>query len=468
MDSMTPQTPAHPAAPRRGDLFTTPIERLAFGGRGVGHAPDGRVAFVDGAVPGDTVEASYTRIKKDFVEAVLSCVLEPSSVRVAPRCRHFGACGGCRLQQLSYPVQAAQKARQVTESLSHIGGLDDVPVLPVVEADSEWFYRNKMEFAFAPTPEGGLVLGLHRRGRFDRIEDLSECWLLDERAGRLLEAVRRWARASGLPAYESRQATGLLRYLVVRIGKTTGQALVDLVTAADEPPAPASFVEAVLGVFGEATVVHTTHKGRATAYMFESQQALHGPGVIDERIGDFVFEISPSSFFQTNSSMALRLYQVAARAAALTGSERLLDLYCGTGTIGIMLSKNATRVVGLESNEAAVADAEKNTARNGITNVSFVAAKAEEALEGLLAAHGPFDVAVVDPPRAGLHPKALAALMRSNVGRIAYVSCNPATLSRDVAALAVSGFACEWVQPIDMFPQTPHVEAVAALRRADA
>jgi 23S rRNA (uracil1939-C5)-methyltransferase len=474
-DTPSPADPARPAGGsnfRKGDVFVTPVERLAFGGAGIGHAPDGRIAFVEGGLPGDSVRAFYTKIKKDFVEARVEEVLSPSPDRREPRCRHAGTCGGCRLQELDYPAQVAAKGRHVTEALEHIGRAEDFRTRPPIASESEWFYRNKMEFTFGAAEDGSLTLGLHRRGRFDRIVDLAECPLVDERVGSLLDAVREWARTpraagpgGGLAPYDPRRAEGLLRYLVLRMARSTGQVMVDLVTTSMEPPDPETFVAAVRSVMPEATVIHTTHRGRATAYVVEAQTVLAGPGLIEEEMAGRRFLISPSSFFQTNTRMAERLCALAGEAASLTDHDRLLDLYCGTGAIGLALAGRVREVVGIESNPSAIEDARRNAEINRVGNATFVAASVEKGLPEALESLGPFDAAVLDPPRAGLHPKALAALAASGIDRLAYVSCNPATLARDVQALAVSGFDLEWVQPIDMFPQTPHVEAVAALSR---
>jgi 23S rRNA (uracil1939-C5)-methyltransferase len=451
---------------KRGDTFETHIESLAFGGRGVGRAEDGRVAFVDGALPHETVRAAYTKIKKEYVEAALEDVLLPSPERVEPACVHFGTCGGCRLQHLAYPAQARAKESQLGETLAHVGGLTGLAVREVVKARDAWRYRNKMDFTFGTDREGALFLGLHRRGRFDRIVDVEHCWLVDERVSALLARVREWARENSLAPYDPRRATGLLRYLVVRLSRGTGDVLVDLVTTSVEPPESAAFVQTVRSVFAEATVVHTTHRGRATAYVVETQQTLAGTGVIEELIGDVRFGVSAQTFFQTNTVMAERLFEVAAEAAGLKAQDRLLDLYCGTGAIGLTLAGRVASVTGLESNEAAVEDARRNAASNGIDGARFVVAAAEEGLADVMAEQGPFDVVIVDPPRAGLHPKALAALAAQGPDRMAYVSCNPATLARDLAGLAEGGYRSLWVRPVDMFPHTPHIEAVASVVRA--
>ena len=453
-------------AMKRGDTFETHVDSLAFGGRGVGHAEDGRVAFVDGALPDETVRAAYTKIKKEYVEAAVEDVLVASPERVAPACNHFGTCGGCRLQHLDYPAQARAKEAQLAETLAHVGGLGDVPVLEVIAAQDPWRYRNKMDFTFGTDREGGLLLGLHRRGRFDRVVDIEHCWLVDERVSVLLTRVREWALAHSLVPYDPRRATGLLRYLVVRLSQGTGDVLVDLVTTSLEPPAASALVETVRSVFAEATVVHTTHQGRATAYMVEAQRTLAGTGVIEELIGGVRFEVSAQTFFPTNTAMAGLLFGVAAEAAGLRPDDRLLDLYCGTGAIGLTMAGRVASVTGLESNEAAVEDARRNASRNGIDGARFVVAAAEERLADLMAEQGPFDVVIVDPPRAGLHPKALTALAREGPARMAYVSCNPATLARDLAGLTEGGYRALWVRPVDMFPHTPHIEAVASIARA--
>lgn len=449
---------------KRGETFETTIESLALGGLGVGCAPDGRVAFVEGAAPKDTVRAVLTKVKPDWVQARMHDVIIASPHRVAPRCPHFGACGGCRLQHVDYPEQARQKELQVADALRRIGGLRDVTVLPVMPADEPWHYRNKMEFTFAPG-ERAPLLGLHERGSFSRIVDLDVCYLLDERVGPLLHAVRGWAERHRLQAHDPRRSSGLLRFLVLRSGKATGEVMVDLVTTALDPPEPASFVTAVHTVLPEATVVHTTHRGPATAYIVEQQEVLAGRGRIRERVGDLVLEISPESFFQTNTRMAARLFDTAAQAAGVRKRDRILDLYCGTGAIGLTLARMGARVVGVEASEAAVADARRNAEVNGVAELELVMAKAEDALADVITRHGPFDAAVVDPPRAGLHPRATGALAASPIQRLAYVSCNPATLARDISRLVEAGFTVLWVRPVDMFPQTPHIEAIVSLSR---
>jgi 23S rRNA (uracil1939-C5)-methyltransferase len=440
------------------------IDSLAFGGNGVARL-DGFVLFVRSGLPGDLVRARVTKVKRNHAEALTVDVLEPGPVRVEAPCSHYPACGGCRFQDLAYEAQIAAKADQVRDALQRIGGFDDPPLEPILPANSPFHYRNKFEYSFTQTPEGPAP-GLHRAGRWDEVLPIEECWLTTDLGNAIRNAVRDWAREERLSAYDQKTHEGFLRHLVVREGRNTGQALVVLVTAPGELPDREHFVD-VLRRFPEMRSIHWAVNDRPAEVTRDlPTQLLFGEDAIEEELCGLRFRVSPNAFLQTNTSMAERLYELAGEYAQLSGGETVYDLYCGTGTIGLTLARDALTVWGVEFSEEAVACAIDNAALNGIANVAFFAGDVARSLEDLQARAGDPDVVVVDPPRAGLSGRAVRHLGRLAPGRIVYVSCNPTTLAGNVKELAAEwGYRLERVRPVDMFPHTPHVEAVALLTR---
>jgi 23S rRNA (uracil1939-C5)-methyltransferase len=330
-----------------------------------------------------------------------------------------------------------------------------------------FFYRNKMEFTFFPGRDGGIVLGLHLPGAFDRVFDLEACFLMSETSNRIVARCRELARSSGLPAYHSRRHEGFWRHLVLRESKSTGQILVNLVTHAGPLPGAAGLVAALTREFPQvAGIVRSINTRRATIAVGESEEVLYGEGEIEETIGGLRFGISAGSFFQTNPGQAEKLFALVAAWAALRGDEEVLDLYAGTGAMSLFLAGRAGKVTGIELHAAAVADAVRNARRNGIDNCRFVA----DDVAAFLRSGAPRpQLVVADPPRAGLHPDVVRSLLVLRPPRLLYVSCNPATLARDLGSLCRDGaYVLEAVQPLDMFPHTYHVETVARLTAADA
>ncbi|MDW8339127.1 MAG: 23S rRNA (uracil(1939)-C(5))-methyltransferase RlmD, partial [Thermoleophilia bacterium] len=430
-------------------------------GNGVGRL-NGFVVFVRGGLPGDRVRARVTKVKRGFAEGVSIGVLEPSPHRVAARCRHVGVCGGCRFQDLSYEAQLAAKEQQVRDALARIGRIAEAPVEPIVPAASLFGYRNKVEYSFTQTGEG-VDLGFHRAGRWDDVVGIEECLLTTELGNRVRLAVREWAREEGLEPYDQRTGQGYLRHLVYREGRNTGQVLVTLVTAPGERFEPGYLVE-VLRRFPEVRSIHWAVNDTPAERTNLPTRLLWGEEAIEEVVLGLRVRLRPGAFLQTNTEMAERLYALAREAAGLTGAERVFDLYCGTGTIGLALAAGAREVWGLEISEEAVACAVENAERNGIANARFLAGNVGQALEGLVARAGPPDVVVVDPPRAGLAGKALRGTGALGATRIVYLSCNPTTLASDVRVLLEEhGYELVRCQPVDMFPHTPHVECVALL-----
>jgi 23S rRNA (uracil1939-C5)-methyltransferase len=439
------------------------IESLAYGGNGVARL-NGFVVFVRRGLPGDTVRARVTKVKRNHAEALATEVVAPGPQRVEAPCEHYPACGGCRFQDLAYEAQIAAKHDQVRDALQRIGGLPEPPLEPIVAAEEVFHYRNKLEYSFTQTPEGP-ALGFHKAGRWDEVLDIERCWLTTDLGNAVRNAVRDWARAEHLEAYDQEHQTGYLRHLVVREGRNTGQVLVMLVTAPGERFERDELVD-TLRRFPEVRSIHWAVNDTPAEVTNLPSTLLWGEDAIEEQLLDLRFRVRPNAFLQTNTRMAERLYELAREAAALTGSETVYDLYCGIGTIGLTLARDALTVWGVEVSEESVACAIENAELNGIANAAFYAGEVGRSLEELAERAGPPDVVVVDPPRAGLSGKAVRRLGRLEPQRLVYVSCNPTTLAGNLKELRADwGFELERATPVDMFPHTPHVEAVALLTR---
>ena len=450
------------AAPvRKGEELELRVDSLAYGGSGVTRH-EGFVVFVRGGVPGDDVRARVTKVKRGFAEGVVTEIVTPSESRVEAPCRHFGVCGGCRFQDLDYDVQVAEKERQVRDALVRIGRFPDPPLEPILPAASQFAYRNKLEYSFTST-DHGIDLGFHRAGRWDEVIGIEECLLTTDIGNAIRLAVRDWAREERLEAYDQESGVGYLRHLVVREGRNTGQALVVLVTAPGERFETGYLVD-VLRRFPEVRSIHWAINDTPAEQTNLPTRLLWGEDAIEEEILGLRFRVRPSAFLQTNTEMAARLYELAREYAALTGTENVYDLYCGTGTIGLALAAQAKAVWGLEISEEAVACAIENAELNGIENARFFAGNVGQTVEELREEAGEPDVVVVDPPRAGLAGKALRRTGALGAPRLVYVSCNPTTLASDLQVLRDEyGYRLERCKPVDMFPHTPHVESVSAL-----
>ncbi len=432
------------------DQLELEIDSLAFGGRGVARA-NGLVVFVSGALPGDRVRAEVTKKKRRFAEAKTVELLEPAADRVADSCVHEGEpCPGAPWQGLPYERQLAHKQEQVDDALRRIGGLDGYQLEEIVPALERWRYRNKLEYSFGEH-DGEPTLGFHARGRWDRIVGVEDCRLASEAGNAARNEVREWARAETIPAYDRRERRGVLRNLVVREGRRTGQIQTRLVTSAARFPKP-------------PVDLHTAIEGDSGGT--DGPTGALGEERLAEELCGLRLQISHGAFFQTNTEMAERLYASAAELAGLTGNERLFDLYCGIGTIGLTMAESAGEVWGLEIVPEAIADAERNAKRNGIENARFLAGSARTGVRPLVEEAGRPDVVVLDPPRAGLSQKIVRRVIECDASRIVYVSCNPTTLAPNAQQLTEAGYRLSRVRPVDMFPQTPHIECVALLEKA--
>ncbi len=432
------------------ELLEVEIDSLAFGGRGVARA-DGLVVFVTGALPGDRVRAEVTKSKRKFAEARVVELLSPAPDRVPDRCVHGGEpCPGAPWQGLPYERQLAHKQEQVGDALRRLGGLDGFEMEPIEAAAETWRYRNKLEYSFGADDEGEAILGFHARGRWDRIVDVEDCMLASERGNAARNEVREWARFESIAPYDRRAQEGVLRNLVVREGRRTGQIQTRLVTSPARFPRP-------------PVDLHTAVEGPSGGT--DGPTGALGEERLREEICGLKLEMSHGAFFQTNTEMAERLYGVVAEFAGLSGSERVFDLYCGIGTIGLTMAGRAGEVWGLEIVPEAIADAEANAKRNGIAGARFLVANARTGVRPLIEEAGRPDVVVIDPPRAGLSQKIVRRVIECEAPRIVYVSCNPTTLAPNAAQLVEAGYRLSRVRPVDMFPQTPHIECVALLER---
>jgi 23S rRNA (uracil1939-C5)-methyltransferase len=436
--------------PRRGELLEVEVDSLAFGGRGVARA-EGFVVFVSGALPGDRVRVEVTKAKKRFAEARAVELLQAGADRIPDRCLHGGEpCPGAPWQGLPYERQLAIKSEQIGEALRRIGDLEGFELEEIVPAAEQWRYRNKLEYSFGES-DGETALGFHARGRWDLIVDVDDCQLASEPGNAARNEVREWARLESVRPYEPHSREGVLRNLVVREGRRSGQIQTRLVTSAARFPRP-------------PVDLHTAIEGDSGGT--DGPTGVLGEERLREELCGLKLEMSHGAFFQTNTEMAERLYAVAAEYAGLSGRERVFDLYCGIGTIGLTMAAQAGEVWGLEIVPEAIEDAERNARRNEIENIHFLAANARTGVRPLIVQAGKPDVVVIDPPRAGLSQKIVRRLIECEAAKIVYVSCNPTTLAPNAAQLVEAGYRLTRVRPVDMFPQTPHIECVALLEKA--
>jgi 23S rRNA (uracil1939-C5)-methyltransferase len=453
------------------------IESIAYGGMGVARPADGPVVFVEGGLPGDRVRAVILKKKKRYTEARVLEVLEPSPLRHAARCGHQGICGGCPLQCLEYEEQLRQKQRMVEDAWHRVGGFENLAVEPILACDDPWFYRNKMEFTFSDRqwvedrddPRGQhFGLGQHVRGIYTKVFDLLECHLQSHWTAPLLAEIRAFVDPGpGLPAdvWNVHSQTGYWRFVVIREGKHTGERMLNLVTGPGDPSRVVELCGRLLEKFPGVlhTVIHTISERSGQVASGQSQRVLHGDGVIHEELEGLRFRLAPQAFFQTNTLQGERLFSLAREMAGELKGVRMLDLYCGSGAIAALFARQVEHAVGIELVPEAVENARDNARLNGLHNLEFHCGDVRLAL----AQHAdrPFDLVVVDPPRAGLHPDVIRQLLEMAPPRLVYVSCNPVTQARDAALLAEGGYRVRRLKPVDMFPHTYHVETVALLTR---
>jgi 23S rRNA (uracil1939-C5)-methyltransferase len=439
---------------------------------------DGRVAYLDQGVPGDIVDLQLTRRRKGHFEAIVLRFHQYSSQRIQPFCQHFGDCGGCKWQNLPYAEQLKYKQKAVWSTLEKLSWGEPFEFRPILPAPATQFYRNKLEYTFshhrwlsqAEVDAGESVtrrnaLGFHVRGRFDRVLDLEECYLQPEPSNAIRQSLRAFALDHNLEFYDPRAHTGLLRTLVIRTA-STGEVMVIVVFSQADRPAIEAVMQHLAATFPQITALLYTINPKLNDTLFDLEMhRWQGTDYITEQLGDLKFRIGAKSFFQTNTEQAFRLYQEVRNLAGLTGQETVYDLYTGTGTIANFIARQAKQVIGIESVAEAIEDAQENSRLNQIHNTRFFAGDMKAVLTPeFVAQQGEPDVLITDPPRAGMHPDVVQQILQIKPKRIVYVSCNPKTQADDLQGL-YSQYRLQVVQPVDLFPQTYHVENVALLER---
>jgi 23S rRNA (uracil1939-C5)-methyltransferase len=469
-----------PQSIQPGSTVTLRVETLAFGGKGIARV-DGYTVFVERGLPGQLVEARVFRKKKGFAEARLLRVVEPGTQDVLARCTHFGVCGGCALQNLDYAAQLEAKRDHVKDCLVRLAGLSDIDVETTLASPRTYEYRNKMEYSFGnawkeegkPT-EDRMSLGLHVRGRFDRVVEIERCHLQDATGSEIVTRVRDFALESGLPAYSTKTHRGFWRFLILRDGVHTGERMVVIITNRVEPGGREWREVERLGAMLKARVpeitslLHGMTDSKAGVAVCQSIRVLSGESVLREKLLDLTFEIGPNTFFQTNTLGAEQLFTEALNRAQITEQSTVWDLYCGVGALSLPLARQAGRVIGIEIVPASVEAARRNAELNGMTHVAFHAGDVKALLGSLAASAGKPDLIVMDPPRDGVHADVLQTILEIAPDRLLYISCNPSTLARDLGILTSGGYRSQRVLPVDLFPHTPHIEALTTLARASS
>ena len=450
---------------KKNDLLQIKIEAMGNAGEGIGKI-DGYPLFVKDALPGDLAEVRVTKVKKTYAFARLERVLEASPERTEPRCPLHRRCGGCQIQALSYEKQLEYKEQKVREDLIRIGGFADPPVFQVLGMDEPYHYRNKAQFPFGRDREGRIVTGFYA-GRTHTIVPGTECAIGVPENKQILELILDFMEKHGIAPYDETTGKGLLRHALIRKGFATGELMVCLVINGRSFPHVEELADRLFEIPGMTSFSLNVNQKNTNVILGEEVIPVRGQTYITDRIGGVSYQISPLSFYQVNPVQTEKLYRTALEYAGLTGGETVWELYCGIGTISLFLARGAGQVYGVEVVPQAVEDARRNADLNGITNVVFYLGKAEEVLpekyekDGIRA-----DVIVVDPPRKGCDSACLETMLRMEPERIVYVSCDPATLARDLKILCADGrYELSKVQPVDMFPHTAGIENVAQLFR---
>lgn len=446
------------------DVVELNIESLAHGGNGVARH-DGYVVFVRRGLPGDRVMARITRKRRKYAEAIVESVVEPGSTTVSAPCPFHITCGGCAWQALNYDAQLANKYEQVESLISRITGLESVPMKPIVGAKSTFGYRNKMEYSFAENADGQTVLGFHELGRWDSIVGVDPCLIADERGRPARTVVEQWAQRHNIPVFDRKTGNGFLRHLVVRVGRATGEVMVHLVTGPGEISRMAEMLDDLESETpGLVGVLHTqTDRTSEVASGDTPPDVIWGRDWFDEILGGIRLQVGPASFLQTNTDMANVVYDAVAEVAQLRKDDIVWDLYCGLGSISLMMADKVKKVVGVEVVQEAVDWARRNAQLNEITNCTFHAGNVRPLLKLQAPEWDNPSLVVVDPPRSGLVRKVVRRVCERQPERIVYVSCNPSTFAADLNEFKEGGYELVSVQPFDQFPHTPHVELIARL-----
>lgn len=462
---------------KKNQLFRIEIEDAAFEGKGIGHL-DGMAVFIRNTAPGEVVDARIHKIKKKYCEALLEEIITPSPLRVHPKCRYAEVCGGCSWQHLAYPEQVKIKTAHIRDHLQRIGHFTNLPIASCIKADNIFYYRNKMEYSFGPRlwlPKKERHLagpprrpycpgGLHPPGRFDLIINIEECHLQTPLSFKILAWLRDYAEQNKVPPFNPEEKQGFLRNLSIRNGINTSEVMINIVTFFSEPRIFQPLATALQRQFPEiTTIVNNINNTASPITDGRHQKNYHGTGYITEKLGDLEFRIEANTFFQPNPEQAEKLYAKAVEFAELSPQDIVYDLYCGTGALTLFLAQKAAFAVGLEISRNAIEKAKGNAARNNISNCLFKTGDMKKIFqEDQIRRWGIPDVIVADPPRAGLHPQVIKQILEIRPRRFVYISCDSGTLARDLQSIA-EAYHITAIQPIDMFPQSYHIETAAKL-----
>ncbi len=452
---------------KKNDILEVTIEDMGSEGEGVAKA-DGYALFIKDAIKGDRLKVKVMKVSKSYGYARIEEILSPSSDRVEPVCKEARRCGGCQIQEMSYEAQLLFKQNKVKNNLQRIGGLKDVEVLPTIGMETPYNYRNKAQFPVGYDKDGNIVMGFYA-GRTHSIIPCDDCVIGVAENKHILEIIKAYMTENKVTAYNELTGTGLVRHILIRKGFKTGEIMVCVIINGDKLPNHQMLVDKLLSVEGMTSISYNINKEKTNRILGEKVVNLYGEGYITDYIGDVKFKISPLSFYQVNPVQTEKLYGKALEYAGLTGDEIVWDLYCGVGTISLFLAKNAKKVYGVEIVPAAIADAKENAKINDIKNSEFYVGRAEEVFPAHFEKYGEkADVIVVDPPRKGCDEILLKTIVEMSPKRLVYVSCDSATLARDLKYLTENGFKVEKVQPCDMFPHSGHVETVVGLCRVSS
>ncbi|HKK45675.1 MAG TPA: 23S rRNA (uracil(1939)-C(5))-methyltransferase RlmD [Balneolaceae bacterium] len=463
---------------KKGAEVELEIESAAYKGKGVAKV-DGLAVFVPNTAPGDRVKARIIKKKKSYREAKLLEVLEAGPNRIEPRCRHAQHCGGCNWQHVNYEHQLEFKRDQVRDHMHRIGGLTQLEVNDTIGCDDIFYYRNKMEYSIGHkrwlsreeinrdefVSDRCFAAGLHAPGRFDKILNIQECHLQDPVSYKILNFIRSWCIEHDIDPYNPIDHKGFMRNVVIRTAYHTDDLMVNLVTYQDDQEVMQNLSDALLTEFPEiTTIINNVNDRKNPTAVGRYERVIAGPGYITDHIGSYHFNIGANAFFQTNTHQAERLYDVAGDFADIEAGDTIYDLYCGVGTLSLYLSDRAKQVVGIELEKVAIRNARKNAEENGVNNVAFVEGDMKDVFtEEITDKYGSPDCLITDPPRSGMHPDVVKRLNKLKVPKLVYVSCNSSTMARDLKELNKVYDILD-VQPVDMFPQTYHIETVAKLR----
>lgn len=449
----------------KNDIIELTIEDMTMEGEGVGKY-NGFPLFVKDSIIGDTILAKVIKVKKNYGYARVEKVITPSQNRVQPKCNIARACGGCQIQEMDYQAQLKFKQNLVENNIKRIGGIDHYTMLPIVGMEEPYAYRNKAQFPVGSDKDGNIKIGFYA-GRTHSIIETTRCHIGNEINEPIINIVKEYMVECNIKPYDETTGTGILRHILIRVGKKTGEVMVCLVINADKLPKENILINKLVAISGIASIMININKKNTNVILSNDSKLLWGKSYIEDYIGNIKYRISPNSFFQVNPVQTEKLYGKALELAGLTGNETVWDLYCGIGTISLFLAQKAKKVYGVEIVEQAIIDAKQNAKLNNITNAEFFVGKSEEVLPDYYEEHKDeyADVIVVDPPRKGCDEKLLETIIKMSPKRVVYVSCDSATLARDLKYLTNNGYKLEVAQCYDQFCHTVHVECVTLLQR---